>query len=389
MILLVSNSLWRAVRIAAIDLISTANGKALGAAAFERTDKPFQETFVKILNDEALEPFWATTVSSVLAKISEKVTPWVPEQIAIIPGKLLGEAWHWLITSTTSTNRENCTGNDKDKNIFANFFETFVKKPSDLVLQFCGMKEKEGNFLWYTLSQLGIVGLASYSLVGDDEENLPGVNIDTDDSFLVATAKGIGYTLVEQATFAISQTFRFFIDFRDQFGWREKSKDMTVKDMTSSEKKQVWGKVLANVMNERMLPGHILLGMSSGLSTYYLRKVFDWLPRTTAAAIGEMPMAALNRLLNCRDRRATKYKVIEEDGKKSYAHDESGNKIHNYRFNDSTVFNKMLDCWDSIIKKPKDIVFDWLAGTFCADKDKEKYKKELEASMEMNLPMAT
>ena len=54
----INGSLWRAVRIAAIDLISTANGKALGASMFERTDKPFHETFVKILHDEALEPFW-------------------------------------------------------------------------------------------------------------------------------------------------------------------------------------------------------------------------------------------------------------------------------------------------------------------------------------------
>ena len=57
MLLLVLNSLGRALRIAVIDLISTANGKALGAAVFERVDKPGIETFVQTLHDEALEPF--------------------------------------------------------------------------------------------------------------------------------------------------------------------------------------------------------------------------------------------------------------------------------------------------------------------------------------------
>ncbi len=376
LILVVSGSLWRAVRIAAIDLISTANGKALGAAAFERTDVPFTENFVQTLHDEALEPFWATTVSSMLAEFSTRITPWVPEQIAIIPGKLLGEAWHWLITSDQSTNkgalRGATNGNGKSDSILASFFDTFVKKPSDLVLRLCGMNEKEGNFLWYTLSQLGFVGLASYSLTGDDEENLPGVNIDTSDSFLAATAKGVGYTLVEQGTYAISQTLRFFIDFREEFGWKKGE------NISFSEKKQVWGKVLANVVNERLLPGHIFLGMSSGLSTYYLRKVFDWMPRTTAAAIGEFPMSLLNRMINCRDRRATKDKIeIDENGKKKYKLDESGNKIANYRFSDSKVFNSILDGWDSVIKKPKELMLSWLAAAFCGDKDKEQYKKEL------------
>ncbi len=357
MILAVSGSLWRAVRIATVDLISTANGKAIGAAAFERTDKPFGETFVKVLHEEALEPFWATTISSMLATLSEKITPWVPEQIAIIPGKLLGETWHWLITSAHSTNTEAHVGNGGKKgNIYSKFFETFVKKPSDWALEVCGMDEKGGNMPWYTVSQLGIAGLASYSLIGDEEENLPGVNINTDDSFLMATAKGLGYTAVEQGTYAISQTMRFFIDFKDEFGWKENGK------MSSSEKKQVWGKVLANVVNERLLPGHLLLGMSSGLTTYYLRKAFSWIPRTTAAGIGELPMSLLNRVLNCRNRRATKnqfeYATFTENGKEirvpiAYKKDENGEKVKNYRFNDSKTFNRILDFTDKLTNGAK------------------------------------
>src|SRR3989338_4244856 len=89
-------SIIRPLIISTIDLISTANGKAIGAATFENNSS-FKENFMQTLHDEALEPFWATTISWILAKISSVVTPWVPEPLAIIPGRLIGEAFHWKI----------------------------------------------------------------------------------------------------------------------------------------------------------------------------------------------------------------------------------------------------------------------------------------------------
>ena len=365
MLLLITDSVGRAIRIAVIDLISTANGKAVGAAAFERTDKQFGENFVKTLHDEALEPFWATTVSSLLAELSQKITPWLPEQIAIIPGKMLGEAWHWLITShqSTHTNVASTTNGESKENgtpnIFAAFFETFVKKPSDLLLRLCGLGEDKGNFLWYSISQLGVFGLTSFSLRNDEEENLPGVNLDPNDSLIKNIGRGIGYTVVEQATYAISQVIRFSIDFKGEF---------------EDNGGNVLAKSMVNVINERLFPGHTFLGISSAISTYSLGHI---IPKTTAAAIGEFPMSILNRLLNCRNRRATKDKL-----------DENGNKIPNYRFNDSKGFNKILDSCDFMFERSKERLYDLVTLMFRGEKSKEEFKKELIDSLNMNLSQA-
>lgn len=377
MILLVLGSIGRAVTIAGIDLISTANGKAAGAALFERKDIAPAETFVKTLHDEALEPFWATTISSLLAEISSTVTPWLPEQVAIIPGKMLGETWHWLITSRQSTHGEKFKSNNeegKEKDIFSVFFDTFVKKPSDLLLRICGLKEKEGNFLWYSISQLGSFGLLSYFLRNDDEENLPGVNIDRNEGALKSIAKGIGYTLVEQVTYAISQTIRFSIDFKKEF------------QKTGGN---ILAKSLANVINERFYPGHILLGISSAVSTYSLGR---YIPKTTAAAIGEFPMAILNRILNCRNRRATKhqfeYVTYIENGKEikvpiAYKF-KNNEKVKNYRYNDSSIFNGFLDTCDSVLYNTKDKTLDLVTYAFCKTENKEEFKAELIKSFDVS-----
>ena len=378
MLLIALGPFTRAVTIAGIDLISTANGKAYGAALFERKDKDFKETFIQTLHDEGLEPFWATIVSSLLGELSAKVTPFIPEQVAIIPGKLLGEAWHWLITGRQSINQQNLNGKDKEESIFETFFQTFVKKPSDLLLKVCGLGEKEGNFTWYAISQIGIFSGLSLLLKGDDVENLPGVNLDKNESALTNIMRGLGYTIVEQATFAISQTARFYIDFKDEF---------------SKNGGNPLAKAIANVVNERLVPGHILLGISSSVSTYFLPDVLG-IPKTAAAAIGEFPMTIINRMLNCRDRRATKYLVEEStdsEGKivKKYRLDESGNKIPNYRFSDSKGFNKFLDVCDSILEPFKDKMFGLISHFACSDKDKrEEFKKELKDSMDQNLAQA-
>ena len=356
--------------IAVLDLIATANGKALGAT-FERTDKPAKETMIKILHDEGLETWWSTAVSSLLASISRTVTPFVPEQIAIIPGKLLGETWHWAITSHQSTNREKLGSSDgetKSDNLYAAFFDTFVKRPSDLALRICGLGEKTGNLLWYGISQLGLFSLGSFFLRNDEEENLPGVNIDSSESLLKTLFKGSLYTLVEQLTYGISQVIRFSIDFKDEF---------------SKNRGNVLAKSIANVINERFLPGHLFLGVSSSLATYYFGK---YIPKTTAAAIGEFPMSILNRVLNCRRRRSTKFvvddKLDENDNKISstYRLDSKGNKVWNYRFNESKSFNKLLDLSDSIFNSWRGLLIRGVAKTF------KTPEQELISSLNMDVP---
>ena len=369
-------SIIRAFTIPVIDLISTANGKAIGAATFEN-DKNFKQNFIQTLHDEALEPFWATTISWILAKISSVVTPWVPEQLAIIPGKLIGEAFHWKITSHQSRNTQHLNGNGEntEDSISAMFFNTVVKTPSDLLLKVCGLSddkhdaqgniEREGddNFTWYTISQLGAFGLASFILKNDKHENLPGVNLDKNDPWYVNILRGVGYTLVEQITFAISQTIRLYTDFKDEFTGGDDSKWF-----------KGWAKAITNMIHERFIPGHILLGFSSALSTYALG---DFIPKTTAAALGEFPMAIFNRMANCHQRRATKNKFQYEEYVKdgvlnkvpvAYERSVNGEKIGNYRFSESPFYKKTLGFFDNIFYGLRNKLINTVAYLFSIDR---------------------
>lgn len=372
--------LFRSFAIAGIDVISTANGKAIGGV-FEREDKPANETYTQILHDEGLEPMWATFVSYLLAQLSKKITPFMPEQIVIIPGKLLGEAWHWLITSHQSTDKEHQSknGNEKQENIYAMFWETLVKKPSDLILKLCGLGEKgnESNFIRYFLSQMGLFTLGSFA-IRNTEENLPGVNIHEDDSRLKSTLKGIGYTIVEQATYLVSQATRFYINYAE--------------DDFNKNGGNALAKSVANVINERAIPGHILLGVTSSLSTGFLGK---YIPRTTAAALGEFPMSILNRIINARRRRATKYKIqveIDPETKKpkdSWYLLKGGKHIPNFRFNFSNAYNKFLDICDSILDPIRDKLIDLVTWMSRGNKNHEEFKNELINSFLMKKEVTT
>lgn len=304
--------------VAGIDLISSANAKGLGAL-LEDKRRPAGEIYKQILHDEALEPMWETFFCSILTKIAKTITPNVPEQITMIPGKLLGAAWHWGITSHQSTNKTAIVADaEKDQGVGAAFYNAFVKGPSELALKLTGLGEGDSNFLKFGLSQLGIFSLLSFGL-RNTEENLPGVNLDSDDSFTKSLLKGAGYTVVEQATYIASQAIRYYTDFYDEFKQNNNSKTSII------------AKSLANVINERFFPGHILSGIAASMSTWYFGKS---MPRVTAAAIGEFPTMLLNRVMNCHRRRATKEIY---DG-------ESKSIVANYRFNDTGFKNFLSTC---------------------------------------------
>ncbi len=348
--------------VAVTDLISSGNSKAIGAL-LERNDKPAQEIYTKILHDEGLEPMWETFFCSILTKISKVLTPNVPEQIAMIPGKLIGAAWHWAITSEQSTNKEIlndvengeiCARNSevKEGNVFTKFYNNVVKGPSDYVLNLLGMRETNPNFLLYGLSQVGLFGLTSLGLkTTEAEENLPGVNLDSDESLLKNIWRGLGYTCIEQATYAMSQATRFYTDFKDEF------------------KTNAIAKTLANVVNERFFPGHIISGIAASLSTYCFGKI---IPKTTAAALAEFPMMLFNRVVNCRRRRATKDAV-----------DENNNIIKNHRFQGGT-FDKVLDCCDYIFDPCRNKLLDVITSIFRGNTDAVTFKEELTNSFNID-----
>ncbi len=342
-----TSAVARSLAIAMLDLISSGNSKGIGSI-LERKDKTPAQIYQNTLRDEGLEPMWETFFCSILTKIAKVITPSIPEQITMIPGKLIGAAWHWCITSRQSTNREklNCSNGEKNGGV-AGFFDTFIKRPSDYVLKLCGLGDNttNTNFVKFGLTQLGLFGLGSWYL-SSAEENLPGVDIDSDESAFKCLAKGLGYTVVEQATYAMSQIMRFYIDFKDEFG------------------KNALAKAAANVANERFFPGHIISGIAASVSTYFLGK---HIPKTTAAAIAEFPTMLLNRVLNCHRRRATK-DIITEDGK----------RISNYRAQEGGRFEGLLGLCDKVMDPLRNGLVTLISKTFNV--------KEEELRQSFNIP---
>lgn len=283
----------------ALIALTGTNAKALGGALFERKDWPVEKTYRQIIHDEALEPFWQTLFSTIAVKTAEYLTPKIPQQLVMLPTQLLGSLFHWFIASPQSINSETFNGG---KNLFkrfvANCHDVLVKRPTEFILDKLGLKEQGGSPIRYGLIQAGIFSLATLSQ-RKSGMTLPGVNVNPDDSKLVTLLKTIGFTVVEQATYMFSQTMRYWIDFRREFG------------------KNALAKAAACVANERAIPGHILSAISACISTYFLGR---FMPRTAAAQIGRFPFDFLNRMLNCHRRRATKYQFeyasLTRDGEK-------------------------------------------------------------------------
>lgn len=376
--------------VAGIDLISTANSKGIPALIERGSGKP-SEIYKQVLHDEALEPAWETLFCSILTKVARSVTPNIPEQITMIPGKLFGAAWHWGLTSRQSTNTSHQI-KDEEKSILNNFYDTFVKGPSEFMLSACGLGKGESNFLKFGLSQLGLFSLLSFGLK-NTEENLPGVNLDSDDSFTTSLLKGAGYTLVEQATYAASQAIRFYTDFGQRefnFGKevKEEPKSFMDKFRRTIQDKDAWAKSWANVINEKFFPGHILSGIAASISTWTFGKS---IPRVTAAALGEFPTMILNRILNSHRRRATKdiieYKTFTKDGEEIQVPvgiKKIGNiRAKNYRFH-GTSLDRVLDFGDLLFNRLRDSLTTVVASVFRGNTPLEEYKNDLIQSREIS-----
>ena len=336
-------SVFRSGVTALVDYTATVNSKVIGGI-IEKKDEYAGTVASKVAHDEGLEPFWETLFCSILTKLSDVFTPKVPHQIVIIPGKLLGSLWHWLSTDDRSINKQSQNGNGngkkKEKNLLGKFYDNFIEEPTNFYQKMCGLNDENSSFIRYGISQAGIFGLASY-LLKNTEEELPGVDIDPDEGKLISLYKGLGYTLVEQATYAVSQITRYCINFNEEFS----------KDSKKQFDKNVLAKAIANVVNERFFPGHLIAGIGASVSTYLFG---NKIPKITAAALGEFPTMFLNRIMNCHRRRATKYQIGHEFDSKGhikdswYWVDENGQKIKNYRMNDSSGFTGLLGLGDRI-----------------------------------------
>lgn len=347
--------------------IASANASAIGGLVERKDDEP-HNVYAQTLRDEGLEHLWSFFTSSVLANIAKVVTPNIPEQITILPGKLIGAIWHWATSSSQSINRSIVDEGKKhslDNSFSTGFYKSILKNPSEILLNTSGLGEKNRNFVKYALSQIGLFGLCSYALSKADEENLPGINLNDEDSSWKNIFKGAGYLITEQMAYFISQTARLYIDFKDEFG------------------KNALAKSIANTLNEKFIPGHLLSAISGATSTYYLGK---YIPKTTAAVIGEFPFKLLNRIANADRRRSTK-KAITEKGK----------VVDNHRLskNETNFLNTLFNPMRQRLIKATGVLFNVeeseLRKTFDIDKEhlrvvKVKPKEKLKQFKDINKP---
>src|SRR3989338_6714458 len=352
-------SVFRSGVTALVDYTATVNSKVIGGI-IEKKDECAGTVASIVAHDEGLEPFWETLFCSILTKLSDVFTPKVPHQIVIIPGKLLGSLWHWLSTDYRSLNAQaqngNGNGKKKEKNLLGKFYDRFIEEPTNFYKKMCGLNDENSSFIRYGISQAGIFGLTSYLLKNTGEE-LPGVDIDPEEGKLVSLYKGLGYTLVEQATYAVSQITRYCINFNEEFS----------KDPNHNFDKNVLAKAIANVVNERFFPGHLLAGICASASTYLLG---NKMPKITAAALGEFPAMFLNRVMNCHKRRATKYQIGHQLDSKGhitdswYWTDQNGQKIKNYRMSNSPGFTGFLDFSDRMFEGSRKWIIKLVSSMF-------------------------
>ncbi len=297
--------------------LTSSNAKAIGGAYSERGDISFEDNYRKIIHDEALEPFWQKIFSTIATKAIN-----LPEWITMLPAEIIGSTFHWVITHPQSTNAEKINGENITgyKKFVKDTHEAVVKKPTDWVLDRIGLKENKENLVKYGAIQIGIFGFSTLAQKGANA-NIPGANMNPDDSLFDFMLKTAGFTISEQLAYIGSQTIRFYVDFKEEFG------------------NHALAKSFACVANERAIPGHMASAIAGSIATY---KLGNYIPRSAAAQIGKFPFEFLNRVLNCRQRRATNFTINEK-----------GEKIANHRLN-TDGGNSMLDACDLILDPLRD-----------------------------------
>lgn len=357
-------SLFRTSMTAMLDAIGSTTPKAIVASLESKVQSP-QQLARQCVIDEGPETFWKALTGSLLAKVAKTVTPSIPEQVVIIPGELIGSLMHWLTATYQSLNKSGLVAANyvsKQKTVIKEFFNKFIKKPTEIFLKIIGLDSVDEKhpmvpFTRFIMSQAALFGLGTYVLKGHEGENIPGINVDHNDSALTNFFKTISYVLVEQGTHIASQTMRYFIDYRREF-IKHGGKPLA--------------KALANVVNERTVPGHMLSALTACLSTLGLGK---YLPKSAAAALGEAPMKFFERIVTLKLRRSTKH-----------AKDNNGNIVPGHRLTETGLdwLNGFIDFFDKRFKPIREsIINKMIAPVFKpSNMSIEEFRKELIESLD-------
>jgi hypothetical protein len=306
---------------AMLDAIASTGSKAIVATLEDKTKSP-EYLASKCILDEGPETFWKAAFGSILAKLKNNFAPFIPEQFVNIPGDLLGAYVHWRSAAHQSLNKTISQAGKKFKSssdLLDKFYDNFIKTPTSYILNLIGLDRHEHtlSFGRFGLANLAAFAFGTYSLMGSDDENLPGVNIDSSEPKHVTTYKTLGYVITEQVMHVASQWMRYYEDYKKEFG-----------------EKFALSKSLANVINEKTFPGNFLSAIGACLSTLWFGKTMS---KSAAAALGEIVPKAFTRLLETRLRRTTK---------DTYDENSLNQRRGNYRFHNAKWFNSLLDIID-------------------------------------------
>ena len=304
---------------AMLDAIASSSAKALVAPLEDKSKSP-EFLAMKCIEDEGPETFWKAAFGSVLAKLKNHFAPSIPEQFVNIPGDMLGAYMHWKSAAHQSLDTTySQAGSTSEPTLLDKFFDTCIKEPTENILKFIGFNKQEHklSFMRFGLANVVALLLGIYALRGSDSDNLPGVNIDKNDSRSTTFLKTFGYVAIEQFTHIGSQWMRYYQSYKKEFG-----------------SKFALSKSLANAINEKTFPGNFISALGACLSTFWFG---DKISKSAAGALGEVIPKVFTRLLEARLRRSTK-DVYDKNSKNERA--------TNHRINDIEWLNNTLDIID-------------------------------------------
>lgn len=360
-------SLFRTGVTAMLDSMGSTFPKA-AVAALEDESANKVHLARQCLTDEGPEVFWKTIVGSLFVKTMRIFAPAVPEQIANFPGEMIGALIHWFSASDDSKNSTpgRAANGSKNPHFIQNFFKAYIKRPIDFGLKTVGLdpEEKDVNFFTFGIINACLFAGGAYALKDAEEENIPGMNLNYEDPWYVSFFKTAGYTVFEQIAHLTSQTMRYCIDYKREFS-----------DGENKFSKKVLARALANVINERAIPGNIPSAIAGCLSTLWLGR---YIPKSVAGALGEAPMKGLERLLTLHRRRSTKDRYDESFPDK---------RAPNYRGHKEDWFVDILGAADAVFDKARNfLVKNIVARMFRpADKSIEQFTEDLTKSFDLNL----
>ena len=363
-------SLFRTGVTASLDAIaSTAISKAPIATLEDKT-RSKDELAIQCLDDEGAETFWKAAFGSVLTKLSRVYTPFIPEQFMNIPGDLLGSFVHWYTATHQSLGSSIFGMADHSPTFVKKFFNYCIKKPIDVIAGLMGL-DREGksiNTTRFALCNAGLFGLGTLALIGAKGENLPGINMEKGDPKNVRNI--ILYNIVEQCTHVFSQTVRYYLNYNKKEGLGGfQNPDETKRRKFWFWDNDVLGKALACVIHEKTFPGNFLAGIMSCFFTIWLP-----LPKSAAAAAGEIIPKAFTRLIEVPLRRST-----------STILDEAGNEVPNHRLADIPWLYKIVNGINWALAPIKYAIIDYIVAPLFKPKDTDinAYRIELRDSLKL------